>query len=71
MATNAYIYVSNEELHRELGVNWVNQVIQEYAEKHEKRLVQHSNAEASQLLDTNNEIRRLKRTKPQELKSII
>ncbi|OWR49394.1 hypothetical protein KGM_207230 [Danaus plexippus plexippus] len=45
----------------------VDQVIQKYAEAHEKRLHDHVNVEAIQLLDTTNIVTRLKRTKPFQL----
>lgn len=67
MITNAYRYVSNVEIHNDLDIRWVNEVIQEHAIKHEKRLLNHTNVEAIQLLDTTYEVRRLKRIKPHEL----
>lgn len=67
MITNAYRYVSNKEIHDDLQIEWVNEVIQQNAIKHEKRLLNHTNVEAIQLLDITNEVRRLKRTKPHEL----
>jgi len=65
--TNAYRYVTNEELHDDLNIKWVDEVIQEFAIKHERRLHQHTNIEAIQLLDLTQELRRLKRIKPHEL----
>jgi hypothetical protein len=44
--TNAYHYVSNKELHRDLNIKWIEEVIQEHANKHEKRLLVHTNVEA-------------------------
>lgn len=67
MITDAYRYVTNEELHNDLAIKWVNEVIQDYALKHEKRLLCHTNVEAIQLLDNSQDLRRLKRTKPYEL----
>lgn len=67
LIANAYRYVTNEELHRELNIKWVIEVIQQYAVKHEKRLLNHPNVEAIQLLDITHELRRLRRTKPHEL----
>lgn len=67
MITNAYRYITNVEIHNDLGISWVDEVIQEYAIKHEKRLRHHINVEAIQLMDTTHEVRRLKRTKPHEL----
>lgn len=65
--TNAYRYVTNQEIHNELDIKWINEVIQEYARKHENRLLNHTNVEAIQLLDITHEVRRLKRMKPHEL----
>lgn len=65
--TNAYRYVTNEEIHDDLNVKWIDEVIQEFAIKHERRLLQHTNTEAIQLLDLTQELRRLKRIKPHEL----
>ena len=67
MITKAYRFVTNEELHKDLQIKWVEEAIRENAIKHEKRLLTHSNVEAIQLLDITNELRRLKRTKPHEL----
>lgn len=67
MITNAYRYVTNREIHNDLKIEWVNEVIRENAIKYEKRLHNHTNIEAIQLLDITNEIRRLKRIKPHEL----
>lgn len=67
MITNAYRYVTNKEIHNDLRIEWVNEVIRENAIKHEKRLLNHTNIEAIQLLDITNEVRRLKRIKPHEL----
>jgi hypothetical protein len=41
--------------------------IQRFARKHEERLHHHANAEAIQLLDNSEMLRRRKRTKPFEL----
>lgn len=67
MITNAYRYVTNEELHNDLAIKLIEDVIQEAAQKHDKKLLCHSNVEAIQLLDNTQEVRRLKRTKPHEL----
>ena len=66
MITDAYRYVTNDELHDDLAIKRVDEVIQDYATKHEKRLLRHTNVEAIQLLDNSQEIRRLKRIKPNE-----
>lgn len=67
MVTNAYRYVTNREIHNDLEIKWIDDVIRECAIKHEKRLLTHTNVEAIQLLDITNERRRLKRSKPHEL----
>ena len=64
---NAPWYVRNDDLHRELGIPMVTDVIKHIAKKHEDRLIQHENPEALKLLDNSHSIRRLKRTKPFEL----
>ena len=71
MITNAYRYVTNLELHNDLGIAWINDVICDYAIKHEKRLLNHTNVEAIKLLDITHELRRLKRLKPHELTWVI
>ena len=67
MITDAYRYVTNDELHDDLAIKRVDEVIQDYAAKHERELLRHTNVEAIQLLDNGQEIRRLKRIKPYEL----
>ena len=46
MITNACRYVTNKELHNDLEIPTVEEVIREYANKHEKRLLNHINVEA-------------------------
>ena len=60
-------YVRNSDIHRDLGIPMVKEEIKRYAGKHEARLHLHINAEALQLLDIHNQVRRLKRTKPLDL----
>ena len=60
-------YVRNDNPYRDLNVETVNEVMRKQARNHEQRLQQHPNPEVSQLLDTTNVIRRLKRTKPLDL----
>ena len=60
-------YIRNSDLHRDLGVRNVDNEIARSASKHESRLHRHVNVEALQLLDNQNLIRRLKRTKTFEL----
>ena len=64
---NAPWYIRNDDLHRDLKVNLVIDIIKKNAEAHERRLHHHVNIEAIQLLDNTDIVRRLKRTKPFEL----
>jgi uncharacterized protein YeeX (DUF496 family) len=64
---NAPWYVRNSDLHRDLGIETVTDIIAKFASCHEKRLQDHINVEASRLLDVNNITRRLKRKNPFEL----
>jgi hypothetical protein len=48
-------------------VDVVSSEIQRFAQKHERRLHHHENAEAIQLLDNTGIVRRLQRKKPFEL----
>jgi uncharacterized protein YeeX (DUF496 family) len=64
---NAPWYVRNSDLHRDLGIESVTDIIAKFAKSHEKRLQDHINIEASRLLNVNNITRRLKRKKPFEL----
>uniref|UniRef100_A0A1B6CGK2 Reverse transcriptase domain-containing protein n=1 Tax=Clastoptera arizonana TaxID=38151 RepID=A0A1B6CGK2_9HEMI len=64
---NAPWYIRNDNLHKDLDVEIVDNVIKLYAQRHEQRLQQHVNIEAHQLLDNDDLIRRLKRVKPFEL----
>lgn len=63
---NAPWYVRNSDLHRDLNLPPVVDVIQKCAVRHNQRLQMHENDEMEALLVVNN-IRRLKRTKPHEL----
>jgi hypothetical protein len=63
---NAPWYVRNSDLHRDLGIETVTEMIAEFANSHEKRLQTHINIEASRFLNVYN-IRRFKRKKPSEL----
>lgn len=64
---NAPWYIRSQDIHRDLGIPMVADEIKKFASKHEVRLHQHVNTEALQLLDNQNLVRRLKRTKPFEL----
>lgn len=63
---NAPWYVRNSDLHRDLNLLPVVDVIQKSAVRHKQRLQVHENEEMEDLLNVHN-IRRLKRTKPHEL----
>lgn len=65
--TNARWYQKNEDLHKDLNLRNVDEIIKEHALRHKKRLHEHINAEAFQLLDTEGNLRRLKRRKPLDL----
>ena len=60
-------YVRNDNLHKDLNVETVNEVIKKQARSHEQRLQQRPKLDVLQLLDTKNVIRRLRRTKPLDL----
>lgn len=60
-------YVRNTDLHRDLGMPDVESEIIKVAAKHKMRLHEHINVEALKILDNENLVRRLKRTKPLDL----
>jgi hypothetical protein len=60
-------HVRNSDLHRDLGIETVTDIIAKFAKSHEKRLQSYINIEASKFLNVNNMARRLKRKKPFEL----
>jgi hypothetical protein len=60
-------YIRNNNLHRDLLVDFVTSEIQRFAQKHEERFHHHENTEAIQLLDNMEIVRRLQRKKPFEL----
>jgi hypothetical protein len=64
---NAPWYVRSCDLHRDLGIETVTDIIAKFAKSHEKRLHDHINIEESRLLNVNNITRRLKRKKPFQL----
>ena len=64
---NACQYSCNDDIHKDLNVKTVNEVIKDLAAKHERRLHRHPNDEALQLLITQYDVRRLQRTKPYDL----
>jgi hypothetical protein len=64
---NAPWYVRNSDLHRDLGIETVTDIIAKFARSHEKRLQDHINTEESRLLNVNNITRRLNRKEPFEI----
>lgn len=64
---NAPWYIRNLDLHRDLEIPSVMEVVRKYAHKHRARLSQHVNAEASQLIENQPAIRRLQRVIPTDL----
>jgi hypothetical protein len=60
---NAPWYIRNNDLHRDLLVDFVSSEIHRFAQKHEERLHHHANIEAIQLLDNVDIVRRLQRKK--------
>jgi uncharacterized protein YeeX (DUF496 family) len=64
---NAPWYVRNSDLHRDLGIKTVTDIIAKFVNSHEKRLQDHINIKTSRLLNVNNITRRLKRKKPFEI----
>lgn len=64
---DAYRYSRNDDIHSDLEMKFVDEVIKNFAEQHEKWLHQHIDVEAIQLLDTEFDTRRLERRKPQDL----
>lgn len=63
---NAPWYIRNHDLHRDLQVNLVDDETKKVANRHNQRLQFHSNTEMISLLVPHS-MRRLRRTKPQEL----
>lgn len=64
---NAPWYIRNEDLHRDLGIPTVREEIQNFARKHRKRLLEHTNRTVAEILDETDLVRRLRRTKPSDL----
>ena len=64
---NAYMFTTNEDIHHDLEIPLIQDIIHEFANRREERLHGHSNRLALDLLLTGQEYRRLKRTKPYEL----
>lgn len=66
-AVNAPWFIRNADLHRDQGIPMVHEVLSKLASKHQLKLAQHINEEASQLLDVTGSTRRLKRKKSLDL----
>lgn len=64
---NAPWYVRNEDLHKDLRMEQVKDVVAEYATKHDQRLRMHGNFEIRRMLSNPMVERRLQRTKPLDL----
>lgn len=64
-------YVSNETMHTDLRIKYVKDQIKIYSAKYEKRLNSHPNELAVNLLNNEEETRRLNRKKPLEKKNIF
>lgn len=62
-----YSYTSNENVHRDLGIQQVDEVIHKFAELDEEKLLGNTSSRALDLLATNQDIRQLKRTEPHKL----
>jgi hypothetical protein len=60
-------YVRNSDLHRDLNVKPVTDIMKKMAQNLEWRLQNHPNTEAIELLNYREATRRLNRTKPLEL----
>lgn len=65
--TNARWYQRNEDLHRDLNIQTVNDIIKSLVLSDMDPLREHPNAEATQLLNYKQGRRRLKRNKSQDL----
>uniref|UniRef100_A0A0K8T2N3 RNA-directed DNA polymerase from transposon X-element n=2 Tax=Lygus hesperus TaxID=30085 RepID=A0A0K8T2N3_LYGHE len=60
-------FMRNDDIHRDLRVEMVTEIIAKYARKHEHRLHKHENLEMLNVLNNEGELRRLKRNKPLDL----
>ena len=60
-------YCRNKDIHRDLGIDYVEDTISKFAASHQQRLAKHTNEEASKLLVHSGPARRLKRVKPLDL----
>ena len=60
-------YMRMDRLHLDLNIKTVEEIIADYAKKHQQRLSTHRNTAMEKLLDFTGTIRRLKRKKPADL----
>lgn len=65
--TNARWFQRNDDIHADMKIKFIDEVIRERAIKHEQRLHSHVNIEAIQLLDNSQITSRLKRRYPLDL----
>jgi uncharacterized protein YeeX (DUF496 family) len=61
---NTLWYIQHSDLHRDLGIETVTDIIAKFANSHERRLQNHIDTESSNLLNVKNITKRLKRKKP-------
>lgn len=64
---NAPWYIRNSDLHRDLQIEMVTEVVRKQAVSHNQRLQSHTNSEMETVLNVRDNVRRLRRTKPHEL----
>ena len=68
---NAPWYVRNDDLHRDLKLETVNEMVVKHATSHAQRILHHINPEIQRMLEETPHIpRRLKRNKPNDLVSM-
>ena len=60
-------YVTNETIHRDLKIFTVKEKISKFSNRYNIRVNNHKNTPVTQLLDTSDQIRRLKRHYPLDL----
>ncbi|KAH8269356.1 hypothetical protein KR018_007087, partial [Drosophila ironensis] len=64
MVSNAHLLHDNSTIHKKLGIPWVKEEIARFSVRYKRRLHEHPNNLAINLLDNSSTIRRLKRTHP-------
>lgn len=64
---NAPWYIRNNDLHRDLEIETVDEEIKKHAVMHGERIAQHMNVEVRNMVNTTDTLRRLKRKKPSDL----